>query len=185
LVSIWSRRISWSIFLCGFCFCDVCNIDSEGGEEYGADSKLIDDVFARTGSYIMGKRMFEEGVGSGDEAIYVKRLHDVGGEAQPAGTKTANAFWLSDMTGNVWEWCEDNSHENYQGAPTDGSSWVMGGNPKYKVLRGGSWINDTSNLHSGYRSGFASEGHSFQHGFRVAASRQTIRFADSSGFAFR
>ena len=31
----------------------------EGDEEHGADSKLIDDVFARTGSYIMGKRLFE------------------------------------------------------------------------------------------------------------------------------
>ncbi len=37
------------------------HIHMEGGEEYGADSKLIEDVFARTGSYIMGKRMFEEG----------------------------------------------------------------------------------------------------------------------------
>ena len=37
------------------------HIKMEGGEEYGADSKLIEDVFARTGSYIMGKRMFEEG----------------------------------------------------------------------------------------------------------------------------
>jgi len=36
-------------------------VNMEGGEEYGADSKLIEDVFARTGSYIMGKRMFEEG----------------------------------------------------------------------------------------------------------------------------
>jgi dihydrofolate reductase len=33
----------------------------EGGEEDGADGKLITDVFARTGAYIMGKRMFEEG----------------------------------------------------------------------------------------------------------------------------
>lgn len=37
------------------------HIKMEGGEEYGADSQLIEDVFARTGSYIMGKRMFEEG----------------------------------------------------------------------------------------------------------------------------
>ena len=37
------------------------HLNMEGGEEYGADSKLIEDVFARTGSYIMGKRMFEEG----------------------------------------------------------------------------------------------------------------------------
>jgi dihydrofolate reductase len=37
------------------------HIKLEGGEEYGTDSKLIEDVFERTGSYIMGKRMFEEG----------------------------------------------------------------------------------------------------------------------------
>ena len=46
------------------------NINMEGGEEYGADSKLIDDVFARTGSYIMGKRMFEEGEVHWAEDLY-------------------------------------------------------------------------------------------------------------------
>ena len=40
------------------------------GEEYGADSKLIDDVFERTGAYIMGKRMFEEGEVHWKEDIY-------------------------------------------------------------------------------------------------------------------
>jgi len=37
------------------------HLKMDGGEEYGADSKLIEDVFAGTGAYIMGKRMFEEG----------------------------------------------------------------------------------------------------------------------------
>jgi dihydrofolate reductase len=46
------------------------HINMEGGEEYGTDSKLIDDVFARTGSYIMGKRMFEEGEVHWKEDIY-------------------------------------------------------------------------------------------------------------------
>jgi len=46
------------------------HIKMEGGEEYGADSKLIDDVFARTGSYIMGKRMFEEGEVHWPEDLY-------------------------------------------------------------------------------------------------------------------
>jgi dihydrofolate reductase len=46
------------------------HIKMEGGEEYGADSKLIDDVFARTGSYIMGKRMFEEGEVQWAEDLY-------------------------------------------------------------------------------------------------------------------
>jgi dihydrofolate reductase len=47
------------------------HIKMEGGEEYGEDSKLIDDVFARTGSYIMGKRMFEEG-----EAVWPEDLYE-------------------------------------------------------------------------------------------------------------
>jgi len=47
------------------------HIKMEGGQEYGADSKLIDDVFARTGSYIMGKRMFEEG-----EVVWAEDLYE-------------------------------------------------------------------------------------------------------------
>ncbi|MEG4090623.1 formylglycine-generating enzyme family protein [Microcoleus sp. Pol12B4] len=58
------------------------------------------------------------------------------------GSFPPNAFGLYDMHGNVLEWCSDHSdawHSNYNGAPTDGSSWesCTGG---YRVLRGGSWI---------------------------------------------
>jgi len=45
-------------------------VNMEGGVEYGADSKLIDEVFERTGSYIMGKRMFEEGEVHWKEDLY-------------------------------------------------------------------------------------------------------------------
>ncbi|MCF6130001.1 dihydrofolate reductase family protein [Flavobacterium sp. AS60] len=47
------------------------HIKMEGGEEYGEDSKLIDAVFARTGSYIMGKRMFDEG-----EVVWPENLYE-------------------------------------------------------------------------------------------------------------
>jgi formylglycine-generating enzyme required for sulfatase activity len=50
----------------------------------------------------------------------------------------ANGFGLYDMHGNVWEWCMDNWHGNYDGAPRDGSEW-KGGDSSYRVLRGGSW----------------------------------------------
>lgn len=46
------------------------HLNMEGGDEYGADSQLIEDVFARTGAYIMGKRMFEEGEVSWPENLY-------------------------------------------------------------------------------------------------------------------
>ncbi|MEQ8541459.1 MAG: formylglycine-generating enzyme family protein, partial [Coleofasciculus sp. D1-CHI-01] len=54
--------------------------------------------------------------------------------------KTANAFGLYDMHGNVFEWCEDDYHHSYEKAPTDGSAWL---NDKYtsKIIRGGSWDN--------------------------------------------
>ncbi|MDX6575359.1 MAG: hypothetical protein QOE96_1312 [Blastocatellia bacterium] len=55
----------------------------------------------------------------------------------------ANAFGLFDMHGNVYEWCQDWSHDTYAAiagdAPTDGSAWVTGGEQKYRVLRGGSY----------------------------------------------
>ncbi|MFM6343985.1 MAG: formylglycine-generating enzyme family protein [Dolichospermum sp.] len=53
------------------------------------------------------------------------------------GSFKANEFGLHDMHGNVWEWCQDDWHDNYEGAPIDGSAWISLSNRK--VLRGGSW----------------------------------------------
>ncbi len=61
-------------------------------------------------------------------------------ETAEVGKFPPNAFGLYDMHGNVWEWCQDYSHDNYQGAPTDGSAWLTGGNSTTRLLRGGSWI---------------------------------------------
>jgi len=57
----------------------------------------------------------------------------------PVGSFAANAYGLHDMQGNVWEWVQDVGHDNYQGAPTDGSAWLSGGDQRRRVLRGGSW----------------------------------------------
>lgn len=51
----------------------------------------------------------------------------------------ANAFGLSDMHGNLWEWCADAWHDTYHGAPDDGSVWQGDDDVTYRVLRGGAW----------------------------------------------
>jgi formylglycine-generating enzyme required for sulfatase activity len=60
-------------------------------------------------------------------------------QTTPVGQFPPNAFGLYDMHGNVWEWCADEWHKNYQNAPTDGSIWRHYGNEDRSPLRGGSW----------------------------------------------
>ncbi|MFM5960771.1 MAG: formylglycine-generating enzyme family protein [Dolichospermum sp.] len=77
-----------------------------------------------------------------------------------------NAFGLYDMHGNVWEWCQDDWHNNYKGAPTDGSAWTRLSNDR-KVLRGGSWYDFSDFCRSASRSFNAADFDDNNIGFRV------------------
>jgi formylglycine-generating enzyme required for sulfatase activity len=86
--------------------------------------------------------------------------------------KVANAFGLCDMHGNVWEWCEDDYHSNYESAPDDGSAWIKDNddNSATKILRGGSWFNDPFNCRSAYRNGSYPDFRDYIYvGFRVVS----------------
>ena len=93
------------------------------------------------------------------------------------GSFPPNGFGLYDMHGNVWEWCLDDWHGNYDGCPTDGSAWLNVNNSqegiKYKCVRGGSWYYDPQNCRSAYRYHNDYDYHDV--GFRLALS-----FQDSS-----
>jgi len=101
--------------------------------------------------------------GNGSKGKYREKLTAV-------GSFPANGFGLFDMHGNVWEWCLDHWHENYQGAPSDGSAWNVGGEGDRRVRRGGSWGYDPRYCRSACRSRNTPDIGYFIIGFRVCCS---------------
>ncbi len=87
---------------------------------------------------------------------------------QKIGKKRPNDLELYDMSGNVWEWCEDCWHNDYKGAPTDGSAWTSGGNSSQRVLRGGSWDDSSAYCRVACRVRFVQGHHSYLLGFRLS-----------------
>ncbi|NUQ26824.1 MAG: SUMF1/EgtB/PvdO family nonheme iron enzyme [Saprospiraceae bacterium] len=113
----------------------------------------------------------------GSKALYTGSdvLDEVGwyydnshGETKPVGLKLPNELDIFDMSGNVWEWCEDHWHSKYDDAPDDGSAWVDAEKQgDSRVRRGGSWINFAQFCRSSSRSGYAPTSRPIDVGFRL------------------
>ena len=90
------------------------------------------------------------------------------------GSFPPNRFGLYDLHGNLWEWCSDDWHDNYQEKPQElkdngGIPWLSR-NQSRRVLRGGSWVYEEWNSRSAYRVYDSPDVHYDDNGFRLALS---------------
>jgi formylglycine-generating enzyme required for sulfatase activity len=86
------------------------------------------------------------------------------------GQKLGNVWSLFDMHGNVHEWCQDQWHPDYTGAPSNGSAWETGGAATQRVIRGGSWRHMARHLRSSDRVYYDSPYSEDFIGLRIAGS---------------
>jgi formylglycine-generating enzyme required for sulfatase activity len=111
------------------------------------------------------------GDGDGEKGDYRQLTMDV-------ASFPANPWGLHDMHGNVWEWCTDHWHGNYEGAPEDGRAWNDEDAKENKnemnrrLLRGGSWGNGPANCRSAYRDFDHPDDRNGSIGFRVCCLPQ-------------
>ncbi|MEW8403326.1 MAG: SUMF1/EgtB/PvdO family nonheme iron enzyme [Candidatus Thiodiazotropha taylori] len=93
----------------------------------------------------------------------------------PVGRFPANAWGLHDMHGNLWEWVQDHYHDNYPGAPDDGSAREDRGSDAPRVLRGGAWVADPEDARSAYRLRLNPGYRDYYWGFRVVCASPILR----------
>ena len=107
----------------------------------------------------------------GDYAWYMGNTWDADeAYAHVVGLKLSNAWGLHDMSGNVWEWCQDWWHDSYSGAPTNGSAWEL---PigSYRALRGGHWLYNAGHCRSAYRHNCGPDSPGVFVGFRLVRTQ--------------
>jgi formylglycine-generating enzyme required for sulfatase activity len=92
-------------------------------------------------------------------------------ETVPVASLPPNPWGLYEMHGNVWEWCQDHWHDNYRGAPTDGSAWEDRDAAAVRVLRGGSWDSLARFVRAAFRGLGRPDNRHDNFGFRCARVR--------------
>lgn len=91
----------------------------------------------------------------------------------PVDSFGTNPWGLHQVHGNIWEWCQDEWHKSYKGAPDDGSAWQRQATGGRRVIRGGSWSNNPRVLRSASRDGDLAGIRTYNIGIRVVRTLST------------
>jgi formylglycine-generating enzyme required for sulfatase activity len=135
------EQVSWMDAI-EFC----ARLSRETGREYRLPSEAEWEYACRAGTstpFYFGETITTELANYDGNYVYGNGAKgEYREETTIVGKFPANGFGLYDMHGNVWEWCQDDWHNSYEGAPNDGSAWSTktAETTARKVLRGGSWF---------------------------------------------
>jgi formylglycine-generating enzyme required for sulfatase activity len=169
--------------------CDPCPVE---GVSWGDAQKFCRKLLTRTGmSYrLPSESEWEYAARAGTATAFAfgenitPELVNYNGTIRNRTTASgsigvANGFGLYDMLGNVYEWCEDWYHESYApiigDAPNDGSAWIIGGEQKERVLRGGSWASSRTVVRSANRDRATPNTRNNLIGFRIVTSAKAAQ----------
>jgi len=141
----------------------ISRLKDASGRKFRLPTEAEWEYAARSG----GKREKYAGTSQeGDLGEYAWYFVNSGSQTHPVGEKRPNGLGLYDMSGNVWEWCTDWYGENYyQGSSKNNPEGPFNGS--YRVLRGGSWFNDSGNARAAYRYCFGPAYRGGTIGFRL------------------
>jgi formylglycine-generating enzyme required for sulfatase activity len=172
------ERVSWNDAMT---FCN--HLRQQTGRRYTLASEAQWEYACRAGTttpFSCGGTVISELANSdGNHPYGDSPVGEFRAQTSPVGQYPANPWGLHDMHGNVREWCLDEWHDNYEGAPGDGSAWVdsetmtpSSGGEKGRLLRGGSWFNFPRFCRSAYRFHLEPDYAGYNFGFRVVCLPQ-------------
>jgi formylglycine-generating enzyme required for sulfatase activity len=138
----------------------IQKLNAKTGKQYRLPSEAEWEYACRAGGR-------NEYCGSGNIDSVAWYGSNSGSKTHAVARKQANAWGLRDMSGNAWEWVEDCWNGNYNGAPSDGSAWTTG-ECSWRVLRGGSWVENPRYARAAFRYRGGASGRANHSGFRLA-----------------
>ena len=144
-------------------------LNKSTGENYRLPTEAEWEYAARGGVETNGRSSQTKYAGSNNIDEVAWYGDNSGSKTHPVGKKKPNELGLYDMTGNVWEWCNDWYDEDYySSSPQNNPQGANSG--KYRVLRGGSCSHFARFCRVAFRSGYNPDFGLFNFGFRLVLS---------------
>jgi formylglycine-generating enzyme required for sulfatase activity/energy-coupling factor transporter ATP-binding protein EcfA2 len=129
-------------------------LSKETGKDYRLLSEAEWEYAARAASQTV--HYWGDALGTGNANCFGCGSQWDGKQTAPVGSFPPNAFGLYDMAGNLYQWVQDCTHDDYDDAPTDGSAWT-GKDCRGRVMRGGSWFDRPESVRSANRYGLPAD----------------------------